>query len=189
MKSIFQLLGLTALTGINGAVCTTEAKQFEDKFGRVMVAELVSHTGAEADTGKDRKVRARKWMSRVDVFSEKDQQFIRDWMKKHPSNTGLCLQDSGSEEKTVGSQRPSQLLFKWQDDNLCLRGNGNQPDPARLSSDLRIELSCRVRGIDQKSSSSSVAMKRCKGTPCVTMTQITRFITAVPRRLPEFQWA
>ncbi|MEE2967483.1 MAG: hypothetical protein VX646_06355 [Verrucomicrobiota bacterium] len=59
------------------------AKVFEDQFGRIMNAELVSHTGAEGEnvtikkSGKDMVVK-------VALFSEKDQKFIREWMKKTP---------------------------------------------------------------------------------------------------------
>jgi len=59
------------------------AKVFEDQFGRIINAELISHTGAEGEnvtikkSGKDMVVK-------VALFSEKDQKFIREWMKKTP---------------------------------------------------------------------------------------------------------
>jgi hypothetical protein len=96
MKSIFQLLGLTAMTGI--LLSATEAKQFEDKFGRVMVAELVSHTGAEADLVKIEKS-GKKMDVKIDVFSEKDQQFIRDWMKKTPPTLAYAFRIQAVKKK------------------------------------------------------------------------------------------
>lgn len=56
------------------------AREFEDQFGRMIVAELVSHTGEDAEMvtidrgGKEFEVK-------VSIFSAKDQEFIRDWMK------------------------------------------------------------------------------------------------------------
>ena len=74
------VLTFTLLLSITGFV---SAKVFEDQFGRIMNAELVSHTGAEGEnvtikkSGKDMVVK-------VALFSEKDQKFIREWMKKTP---------------------------------------------------------------------------------------------------------
>jgi len=96
MKSIFQLFGLTAMMGI--LLSATEAKQFEDKFGRVMIAELVSHTGAEADLVKIEKS-GKKMDVKIDVFSEKDQQFIRDWMKKTPPTLDYAFRIQAVKKK------------------------------------------------------------------------------------------
>ncbi len=74
------VLIFTVFVSISGFV---SAKVFEDQFGRIMNAELVSHTGAEGEnvtikkSGKDMVVK-------VALFSEKDQKFIREWMKKTP---------------------------------------------------------------------------------------------------------
>ena len=74
------VLTFTLLLSITGFI---SAKVFEDQFGRIMNAELVSHTGAEGEnvtikkSGKDMVVK-------VALFSEKDQKFIREWMKKTP---------------------------------------------------------------------------------------------------------
>ena len=81
MKSIIQLVGLTGLATV--MLSATQAKQFEDKFGRIMVAELVSHTGADANIVKIDKS-GKKMDVKIDIFSEKDQLFIRDWMKSTP---------------------------------------------------------------------------------------------------------
>ena len=62
---------------------SSAVRSFEDKFGRVLVAELVSHAGIDADTVEIEKD-GKKMEVRIDAFSEKDQQFIRDWMKRTP---------------------------------------------------------------------------------------------------------
>lgn len=74
------VLIFTLLVSFGGFV---SAKVFEDQFGRIINAELVSHTGEEGEnvtikkSGKDMVVK-------VALFSEKDQKFIREWMKKTP---------------------------------------------------------------------------------------------------------
>ena len=56
-------------------------REFEDSFGRVMKAELVSHTGADADTVKIRKATGRSSTSSCPFSSDDDQAAIREWMK------------------------------------------------------------------------------------------------------------
>ena len=104
MKWIFQLLGLAALAALS--LSGIEAKQFEDKFGRVMVAELVSHTGADGNIVKIDKG-GKKMDVKIDVFSEKDQQFIRDWMKNTPPTLDYAFRVQAVKKKlseTKGSR-------------------------------------------------------------------------------------
>ena len=96
MKSIVQLVGLAGLASM--VLSTTEAKQFEDKFGRVMIAELISHTGADANTVKIDKS-GKKMDVKVDIFSEKDQQFIRDWMKSTPPTLDYAFRIQAVKKK------------------------------------------------------------------------------------------
>ena len=104
MKLIFQLLGLAVLTALS--LSGIEAKQFEDKFGRVMVAELVSHTDAGGNVVKIDK-NGKKMDVKIDVFSEKDQQFIRDWMKNTPPTLDYAFRVQAVKKKlseTKGSR-------------------------------------------------------------------------------------
>lgn len=65
------------------SLSSSGAREFEDKFGRMINAELVAHTGIDGELvtidkgGKQMRVK-------VALFSQKDQQFIREWMKQTP---------------------------------------------------------------------------------------------------------
>ena len=65
------------------AQSTLMARVFEDQFGRIINAELVSHTGNESENVTIKKS-GKKMVVKVSLFSEKDQKFIRDWMTKTP---------------------------------------------------------------------------------------------------------
>ena len=108
MKSILQLLGLTAMACMS--LSGIEAKQFEDKFGRVMVAELVSHTGADGNIVKIDKD-GKKMDVKIDVFSEKDQQFIRDWMKKTPPTLAYAFRVEAVKKKQSEATKSSRSYF------------------------------------------------------------------------------
>jgi len=108
MKWIFQLLGLAALAALS--LSGIEAKQFEDKFGRVMVAELVSHTGADGNIVKIEKD-GKKMDVKIDVFSEKDQQFIRDWMKKTPPTLAYAFRVEAEKKKRSEATKSSRSYF------------------------------------------------------------------------------
>ena len=75
MKFFAYLIGVSIVL-----ITSTAARLFEDKFGRILSAELISHTGVAADSVKIDKA-GEKINVKINVFSEKDQQFIRDWMK------------------------------------------------------------------------------------------------------------
>tara|TARA_R110001583_G_scaffold135184_1_gene286928 strand:+ start:65 stop:862 length:798 start_codon:yes stop_codon:yes gene_type:complete len=64
-------------------MASTAARLFEDKYGRIMDAQLVSHPGFNADNIKIDKG-GKKIEVKVNVFSIKDQEFIRNWMKNTP---------------------------------------------------------------------------------------------------------
>ena len=65
------------------AQSTLIARVFEDQFGRIINAELVSHTGNESENVTIKKS-GKNMVVKVSLFSEKDQKFIRDWMTKTP---------------------------------------------------------------------------------------------------------
>ena len=78
MKFFAYLIGVSIVL-----ITSTAARLFEDKYGRIMDAQLVSHPGFNADNIKIDKG-GKKIEVKVDVFSIKDQEFIRNWMKNTP---------------------------------------------------------------------------------------------------------
>lgn len=69
---------------------SSAVRSFEDQFGRMMVAKLVAHAGIDAETVEIEKG-GKKMAVRIDAFSEKDQQFIREWMKRTPPALSASL--------------------------------------------------------------------------------------------------
>ena len=80
MKINNLVLIFTILLSLGGIA---SAKVFEDQFGRIINAELISHTGAEGENVTIKKS-DKKIVVKVALFSEKDQKFIRGWMKETP---------------------------------------------------------------------------------------------------------
>jgi len=80
MKINNLVLIISILVPFCGAV---SAKVFEDQFGRIINAELVSHTGAGGESITIKKS-GKNLVVKVSLFSEKDQKFIRGWMKETP---------------------------------------------------------------------------------------------------------
>jgi hypothetical protein len=79
------------------AATWANARSFEDKFGRVIEAELVSHTGA--DGPKVSILKGGKEMAvDVSLFATKDQKFIRDWMKKTPAKIDYAFRVEASKK-------------------------------------------------------------------------------------------
>ena len=78
MKFFAYLIGVSIVL-----MASTAARLFEDKYGRILDAQLVSHPGFNADNIKIDKG-GKKIEVKVDVFSIKDQEFIRNWMKNTP---------------------------------------------------------------------------------------------------------
>ena len=59
------------------------SRTFEDQFGRTIKADLISHTGISSNEVKISKD-GKQLNVKISLFSEKDQKFIRNWMKKTP---------------------------------------------------------------------------------------------------------
>ena len=78
MKFFAYLIGVSIVL-----MASTAARLFEDKYGRILDAQLVSHPGFNADNIKIDKD-GKKLEVKVNVFSIKDQEFIRNWMKNTP---------------------------------------------------------------------------------------------------------
>ena len=62
---------------------TVLARAFEDQFGRTMEADLISHTGISSDIIKI-SMGGKQLDVEINLFSDKDQKFIRNWMKETP---------------------------------------------------------------------------------------------------------
>ena len=59
------------------------SRTFEDQFGRTIKADLISHTGISSNEVKISKD-GKQLNVKISLFSEKDQKFIRNWMKETP---------------------------------------------------------------------------------------------------------
>lgn len=58
-------------------------RTFEDQFGRTIIADLISHTGINSNEIKISKD-GKQLNVKISLFSEKDQIFIKNWMKETP---------------------------------------------------------------------------------------------------------
>ena len=82
-------------------MASTAARLFEDKYGRIMTAKLVSHPGTNADHIKIDKA-GKEMDVKIEVFSEKDQQFIRNWMKSTPPTVDYAFRVDAVKKKQSG---------------------------------------------------------------------------------------
>ena len=87
-----------------------DARPFEDKYGRTIDAELVSHTGASAKTVKINKG-GKEMEAPIANFCAKDQKFIRDWMGKTPATIAYAFRVE-SDKRVVDSARGKAYLEK-----------------------------------------------------------------------------
>lgn len=88
------LLFAMVLPGLDPAT----AREFTDRDGRKMEADLVSHAGAASPTVKIRKD-GREFTVEIARFSGQDQEFIREWMKATPPADALAVK---ATRKNVG---------------------------------------------------------------------------------------
>jgi len=79
-------------------LASTAGRVFEDKYGRIMNAQLVSHPGPAADRIKINKG-GKEMNVKVDVFSKKDQEFIRSWMKSTPPTLDYAFRIDAAKKK------------------------------------------------------------------------------------------
>ena len=86
------------------ALCVqpVSAREFEDKFGRVINADLISHTGMKAGLVTIKKD-GKELQVKVAAFSEEDQRFIFAWMKKTPPTIKYEFRVD-AEKKSVKSE-------------------------------------------------------------------------------------
>lgn len=83
----------------SASLSSAAPRNFEDKFGRIINAELVSHAGASLDTVTINKG-GKEMVVKVDIFSAKDQEFIRTWMKNEPATVDYRFRIT-AERKTT----------------------------------------------------------------------------------------
>ena len=91
---------------------TVLARAFEDQFGRTMEADLISHTGISSDIIKV-SMGGKQLDVEINLFSDKDQKFIRNWMKETPPKIDYAfrveatLKQLGTVPKKTSSSRSS----------------------------------------------------------------------------------
>lgn len=110
LPAIPLILALSAALNLPGV-----GREFEDKFGRTIEAELVSHTGVGADTVTIEKD-GKQIKAKLSLFSAKDQAFIRDWMKSTPPKLDYAFRVEAEKKKlsstssgTTSSRSKSQV--------------------------------------------------------------------------------
>ena len=99
-------LAIAAISSLTLLSSAAPAREFEDKFGRIIEAELVSHTGAAAENVTINKG-GKEFEVKVSIFSEKDQQFIRDWMKANPPKLNYAFRVEAEKKKLTSSSSSS----------------------------------------------------------------------------------
>ncbi|MEC7861381.1 MAG: hypothetical protein VYC70_02000 [Verrucomicrobiota bacterium] len=96
---------------------TVLARAFEDQFGRTMEADLISHTGISSDIIKI-SMGGKQLDVEINLFSDKDQNFIRNWMKETPPKINYAfrveatLKQLGTVPKKTSSSRSSSSRTK-----------------------------------------------------------------------------
>ena len=96
---------------------TVLARAFEDQFGRTMEADLISHTGISSDIIKIR-MGGKQLDVEINLFSDKDQKFIRNWMEETPPKIDYAfrveatLKQLGTVPKKTSSSRSSSSRTK-----------------------------------------------------------------------------
>ena len=101
MKFFACIIGISIIL-----IASTAARVFEDKYGRIMNAELVSHTGSTADRIKINKG-GKEMDVKIDVFSAKDQEFIRNWMRETPPTLDYAFRIDAVKKKQSQSKDDS----------------------------------------------------------------------------------
>ena len=89
------------------------ARVFEDQFGRIINAELVSHTGNESENVTIKKS-GKKMVVKISLFSEKDQKFIREWMTKIPPSLDYNFRVDVAKKEI--ENKPGSSPFNKSDD-------------------------------------------------------------------------
>lgn len=110
MKNYFLAIFIVSYISAN---ITLNARVFEDQFGRIINAELVSHTGNESENVTIKKS-GKKMVVKVSLFSEKDQKFIREWMTKIPPTLDYNFRVEVAKKEI--ENKPGTNPFKKSDD-------------------------------------------------------------------------
>ena len=85
MKFFACIIGITIIL-----ISSTAARVFEDKYGRIINAQLVSHSGPAADRIKINKG-GKEMNVKVDVFSKKRSGVYPQLDEKYAANSRLCF--------------------------------------------------------------------------------------------------
>ena len=173
MKNYFLAILLVSYIS---AVGTLSARVFEDQFGRIINAELVSHTGDESENVTIKKS-GKKMVVKVSLFSEKDQKFIREWMTKIPPTLDYNFRVEVAKKEI--ENKPGSSPFNKSDDKevaylMRLTNLTRQP-----VSGLRVEYRAYMKNYGRSDDTSSIreeAEKSGRDLGGVTDKQIEDFI-------------
>ena len=156
------------------------ARVFEDQFGRIINAELVSHTGNDSENVTIKKS-GKKMVVKISLFSEKDQKFIREWMTKIPPTLDYNFRVDVAKKEI--ENKPGSSPFNKSDDKqvaylMRLTNLTRQP-----VSGLRVEYRAYMKnygsgGGEDTSSIREEAEKAGRDLGGVTDKQIEDFIRA-----------
>ena len=108
-----RILTIAACTLITAA--SAQARLFEDQYGRIIDAELVSHTGPSASEVTIAKG-GKQMVAKIALFSMADQEYIRSWMKETAPtvNYGFRVASKGTSASTTGGSSKSAEKFELQ---------------------------------------------------------------------------
>ena len=173
MKNYFLAILLASYISAAG---TLSARVFEDQFGRIINAELVSHTGDESENVTIKKS-GKKMVVKVSLFSEKDQKFIREWMTKIPPTLDYNFRVEVAKKEI--ENKPGSSPFNKSDDKevaylMRLTNLTRQP-----VSGLRVEYRAYMKNYGRSDDTSSIreeAEKSGRDLGGVTDKQIEDFI-------------
>jgi len=114
------------------AFCGAELRKFEDRFGREIEANLVSHEGVDSGRVTIRKADGKEYNVELNTFSKKDQQIIQKWME----SAGLKL------PARFGSLRDGMLVrygFDRVDSKSAKDDSGNGHEAELIGSPKQVD--------------------------------------------------
>ena len=106
VKKIFFILLLISISQSKGL-----SRTFEDQFGRIIKADLISHTGISSNEIKISKD-GKHLNVKIGLFSEKDQKFIRDWMKETPPTIDYVFRIEATLKQLGSFKNKSDSIYR-----------------------------------------------------------------------------
>lgn len=106
VKKIFFILLLISISQSKGL-----SRTFEDQFGRIIKADLISHTGISSNEIKISKD-GKHLNVKISLFSEKDQKFIRNWMKETPPTIDYVFRIEATLKQLGSFKNKSDYIYR-----------------------------------------------------------------------------